>query len=442
MSARKSLVIAVLLLVALVMAALFIPGGADEGDAQLLVLSPHADEIKEEFKRAFADWSEQNLGERVVIKWLDTGGSMSQQQAVMTRFEESPDGIDVDVYFGGGVDPFVLFKQKGYLAPVDLSDEILERIPRTHSGMELYDEDLQWFGACMSGFGIVYSPFVLDKQSMPPPQTWTDLTAPQYFSWVSAADPSDSGSMHMAFEIITQALGWEQGWSTLARICANCESVKPSASDVIMAISTNDVAAGMAIDYYALGAENAGFVLPEGLTVINPDGIGILKGAPNMKYARAFVEFVLSDTGQKLWILKAGAPGGPEQHTLYRLPMVPNFAEQFPQDQVARTEDAFAYDINFEFDSDKSSRRWNILGELWAARFVQPHDGLASAWEEVMQLPDDHPRRQALLAPPLTEEELMEMIPQWRDSPRFRNDVTTRWKTDAAALYERIGGDD
>jgi len=94
----------------------------------------------------------------------------------------------------------------------------------------------------------------------------------------------------------------------------------------------------MCIDYYGrFQAEAAaeagrpgrvGFVSARGETSINPDPIALLRGAPHRELAIEFMEFVLSDEGQKLWAFRRGTPGGPEQYTLRRLPIVPRLYDQ------------------------------------------------------------------------------------------------------------------
>src|SRR5262249_43334793 len=42
----------------------------------------------------------------------------------------------------------------------------------------------------------------------------------------------------------------------------------------------------------------------------------------------AFIDFVLSDDGQKLWGFRRGTPGGPERYTLRRLPIVPHLYDR------------------------------------------------------------------------------------------------------------------
>ena len=47
----------------------------------------------------------------------------------------------------------------------------------------------------------------------------------------------------------------------------------------------------------------------------------MFRGASNPELATRFIEFILSPEGQKLWGLKAGAPGGPEKMALRNMPL-------------------------------------------------------------------------------------------------------------------------
>ena len=51
----------------------------------------------------------------------------------------------------------------------------------------------------------------------------------------------------------------------------------------------------------------------------------MLRGAPHPEIALAFIEFVLSPDGQKLWNYRVGTPGGPEKFALRRLPVRKDF---------------------------------------------------------------------------------------------------------------------
>jgi len=329
------------------------------------------------------------------------------------------------------------------LAPCDLPEDVIGPIPQTYSGMEVYHPDRLWFGACLAGFGIMYNKPVLEMLDLPEPATWADLARPEYFTWVASADPRQSGSMHMVYEIILQAYGWEKGWEVVTRIGANCRGFTSQASDVPKDVSAGEAACGMAIDLYALraiaeaGSDRLAFVLPQGLTVVNPDAIAMLKGAPHREVACLFIQFVLSEHGQKLWVLRVGAPGGPRKHQLYRLPLIPGFARRFGDDAVV-TFDPFEFEGGVEFDPDKKNLRWRILNDLLGACVIDVRDELSAAWRRLKDLPDTDPRRRKLLSPPVSEDELLELAREKWDDPAFRAQTKSDWSRDASVRYRRL----
>ena len=229
----------------------------------------------------------------------------------------------------------------------------------------------------------------------------------------------------------------------MARIGANCRGFTSQANDVPKDVSAGEAACGMAIDLYALraiaevGDERLGFHLPQNLTVVNPDGIAMLKGAPNADVARLFIEFVLSERGQKLWILRAGAPGGPVTNQLYRLPVIPGLVRRFGSDSVV-TLDPFKFKGGMQFDSVKTSRRWRILNDLLGAWIIDVHGELTAAWKRLRELPADDPRVQELFAPPISEEEFMKLAGAPWSEPAIRAETIARWSQQARDRYRRL----
>ncbi len=269
--------------------------------------------------------------------------------------------------------PFCSSRKRDCFNRPGIAPAVIDRIPPTFSGIELYDRDRQWFGACLSGFGIIHNKKVLETLKLPAPREWADLAAPRYFSWVGSGDPRSSGSVHMAYEIILQAYGWEKGWSIILRMAGNIRNFSRAASDVPKDTALGEIACGLAIDVYAwrqvaeAGAERIGFILPEGLTVINPDGIAILKGAPHAELAAKFIEFTLSDAGQRLWVLRKGAPGGPKEYELGRMPVIPGFAKAFGREAAVpfdpfEWKGGFIYDARERFQALDAHQRPDRLG--------------------------------------------------------------------------------
>jgi len=412
---------------------------------KLVIISPHWEGIRTEFGRAFSEWTARNEGFSTEVEWLDLGGTSDALRYVRNEFERSPRGIDIDLFFGGGIAPYLLLSGANLLSRCDVPDDVLSAIPPTIAGIPVYDAGHRWFGAALAGFGIIYNKKVLQLMGLPEPQTWEDLASPRYFTWVGSGDPRSSGSMHMAYEIILQAYGWDRGWSVVARIGANVRSFSRSAAQVPKDTAVGEVACGMAIDAYAgrqvaqVGEDLMGFRLPQGLTVVNPDAIAILKGAPHRELAGLFIRFVLSEEGQRLWVLKPGVEGGPQTFVLGRSSVIPGLPRRYGQRAAVHFE-PYSYRGEFVFDSEKSNRRWRALNDLLGAVIIDAHDDLASAWRALNRRPLDDPLLRELLEPPVSEQELLRLARDRWDHAEFRARTITQWAMEARARYRRLAG--
>ncbi len=251
-----------------------------------------------------------------------------------------------------------------------------ELLPATRGG-ELWRSDT-FFSTAISTFGICFNEDRLrDLGIETPPARWEDLADPRYARQLGVADPTKSGSIAKAFELIIhqqcyiairaagfsdddiehnevaiaqaalppgvmpegvpaayqRALedGWLAGIRLVQRIGANGRYFTDSASKVPIDVSAGEAAAGIAIDFYSRfqaqnaldenGRERMGFITPEGGSGASGDPISLLRGAPNREIAVRFIEFVLSEDGQKLWAYKPGTPGGPVKYALRRIPI-------------------------------------------------------------------------------------------------------------------------
>jgi hypothetical protein len=299
------------------------------------------------------------------------------------------------------------------------------------------------------GFGIVYNRRVLDLQQLPTPRTWADLTAPEFRSWVGLADPRQSGSSHMAVEIILQAYGWEPGWEIVTLMGANIKAFSRLASDVPKDVSLGEVACGPCIDTYAYaqmaftGRDVLGYVMPEGLTVANPDGIAILKGAPHREAARLFVEFAVSETGQRLLMAPIGREGGPRQFRFSRMSVLPGLYDTLGDDCVVPV-DPFEMKAALRYDSARGSARWKVVNDLFGTQIIENHGLLEEAWSAVGAVGDE--RRRAALAArlgamPVGESEAMRLTDgTWSDAVA-RNRALLEWSNFAREKYETVARD-
>jgi ABC-type Fe3+ transport system substrate-binding protein len=413
------------------------PGIAD----RLVLISPHWEGIQDEFERAFKIHYQHETGRAVELEWLDVGGTSETLRFIRSEFKSKPSGIGIDLLFGGGLDPYLALKRAGLLESYALPEKLLRRIPPRLGGIPLYDPGFTWYGATLAGFGIMYNKPVLRLAKLPVITTWEGLAAPVAFTWVGTADPRKSGSAHMAYEIMLQAYGWEKGWKIITAIGANTRKFTNSASQVPKDVAIGEVAYGLAIDFYAWaqvdesGANNIGFVMPDNLTIINPDCIGILKGAPNPQVAKAFVRFVLSEDGQKLWLLKKGRPHGPQRFQLNRFSVLPALYRKVKSQDTAVQFNPFAWRSDFVFDSAVGSVRWGIVNDLIGVLIIDQKSLLDQAWSAALAGGLTEAEWNGLVAMPITEKEAMYLArKKWRD-PAFRNQKLNEWAVFARNKY-------
>lgn len=418
------------------------PSNITELPAQKLILvSPHSEGVRTEFARAFSDWTAKNRGYQTQFEWLDVGGTSEGIRYVKSEFARKPDGIDVDLFFGGGMDPYFQFKAANLLQVCTVPSNILSEIQGDLDGVELYDPDHYWFGTCLGAFGIIYNKRVFEWLHIPEPTTWSDLADPRLYSWVGSGDPRSSGSIHMAYEVILQADGWELGWSNLLAMCANTRNFSRSAAEVPKDTALGEVACGTAVDVYAWrqiaeSGDRMRYVLPKGRTIIGPDCIAVLKGAPHAELAADFIAFALSESGQKLWYMKKGTPDGPVEFELSRMPILAGRVAK-AGDQASVRMDPFANrGAYFTYNPTLGSQRWGILNDLIGACMIDTLPELRAAWLHVQSSNASPHAIQTLLTPPLAASNLSTLADsQWND-PAFRSKTKAAWSEAARTRYQ------
>jgi ABC-type Fe3+ transport system substrate-binding protein len=357
------------------------PGGqgsalpTSQSNTQLVIVSPHADSIRSEFERAF-----KTKHPEVSIQWINPGGSSDLLRFVLDQYKgkaDKNDGIGADIFFGGGPESFMELEEQGLLQklPSDYG------VPVALNGVPLRGKNNDWVGAVLSGFGILYNKQIATRDGLPVPVTWADLGNPKLRDRIELADPRKSGSAHVAYEIILQTNGWDAGWKVLSALSGNARAFVDSSSQLVNDVSSGEAVFAPAIDFYArakvaaAGTDKIGYIEPKGQSVVTPDPIGVLRGAKNKKLAEAFVAFVLSPAGQKLWFLPAGAAGGPQQEALYRMPILPSLFQPLPKNSLV-TNDPFAVKNARTYQSKRAASRRQVLGDLIGAILIDNHDAL------------------------------------------------------------------
>ena len=333
--------------------------------------------LESEYVASFQNYWTNKLGRpwSTDVQAAVANGRLPQDASPATRearaaFLASNVSCGIDVFFGGGSYDFIRQADAGRLVDSGLlqlhpdwfGDQV---IPQSYTGEIYWDKQGLWLGCVLSSYGMVYNLDALARLGFTdPPHEWTDLQDPRYQGELALSDPTKSSSMAKAFEnIIQQQIheewarlaratgrpraeleneairrGWDNGLRVLQRLGANARYFTDTSQKPPIDVMQGNSAVGICIDFYGReqeqsveersGRKRLGYFSPPDGTVLSPDPIALLRGAADRAAAVAFIEYVLSMEGQKLWNLKPGTPGGPSRYALRRLPIRRDFYEE------------------------------------------------------------------------------------------------------------------
>lgn len=193
-----------------------------------------------------------------------------------------------DVLWGGGADSLAAFKE--HFAPyVCANDDVIDAAYKDPNGL--------WIGESPLPMVIFYNKELLDKDGLAIPQTWEDLTKPEWKGKIAYCLPSKSGSAYT--QLCTMMLahgGKEDGWDFVKKLYDNLDGkIVDSSGKCHKMVKDGEFYVGLTIEKSAVkyeGDETVGFVYPQDGTSAVPDGVALVKGAPNEENAKLFIDFV------------------------------------------------------------------------------------------------------------------------------------------------------
>jgi iron(III) transport system substrate-binding protein len=409
----------------------------------VVIISPHNESIRTEFQEGFSRWHSEHFGSPAKVDWRDVGGTTEALRFVSSEFASKPGGIGIDIFFGGGPEPYLFLADKGLVQAYRPPAEVMAGIPQNHGGVEIYDPEFRWFGAALSSFGILENTRVQRLTGLPFIEKWIDLTRPELFGWVGAGDPRKSGSMNTMYETLLQFYGWEKGWDILNRIGGNVRRFDLYSTSTAKDVTLGETAYGLAIDFYGFtqvaigGRTNVAFVLPKDFTALNADGIAILKGAPNLLTAQRFIDFTLGVPGQKLWFVEKGRPGGAVHESIDRMCVRPAFYTEL-KDVSNIQFSPFELESAFHYDSQLARERRDVVAALIGALLVDTHDELKQAWSALLKRGSTAEDLARFATVPITEAAAMSLAKnQWKN-PAIRTRLKIDWQSWAQEKYRKI----
>lgn len=362
----------------------------------LVVVTSYPPSFFEPFRAAF---ERANAGIRVSIVQRNTASA--------SRFVIEKADVPADVFWASATDAFELLKRNGSLRPIAARQT---GAPAKVFGYPVNDPEGYYLGFALSGYGFVYNPSHLAQNRLPVPKDWRDLLSPVYSGQIGITTPSRSGTTHLIVEALLQTYGWEEGWAMLSQLGGNLSTVTARSFGVASGVAQRRFSIGITIDFLASTPDFAGagnvFVQPPD-TVFVPASIAILSRARNVPAAERFVDFVLSEAGQKLLLSPAIA----------RIPVSPTLSNG-----LLPRENGDSLLKSSGFDATLSARRYGLVNLIFDDYIVRRRATLARLWKraadlEAMEINDAQRlsmlarARRLLATPPLSASEIEHVAP-------------------------------
>ncbi|HTM94234.1 MAG TPA: extracellular solute-binding protein, partial [Croceibacterium sp.] len=192
-----------------------------------------------------------------------------------------------DVIWGTSAD--LLKQNKAHFQPYAAKER--DAVPAAYR-----DPDDLWIGTNLQILTINQN-----TQSIPAadgPKSWADLLNPKWKGKIAYTNPANSGSSYVTATYLVSLWGDnEAAWQKLGALIANTKVLSRSTL-VFNGNGNGEFPLGISLEYAGyLWAHNGAPVkvtYPTEGTVVLPEGIAIIKGAPNLDAAKQLVDFIES----------------------------------------------------------------------------------------------------------------------------------------------------
>src|SRR3989442_2403180 len=323
-------------------------------ESELALITPVSKFIHDAALKAFADYAKEKWNVPVKVSAIPAGTPVAYGRIV--EWKGKP---EVDIFWGGESALFEKLAEQKLLQKVEISREVWEAIPASIGKprpIPLKDKDGFWVGTALEPYGLVYHPKKFQRLGIPEPREWDDLLNPKLKGEVAQCAPTRSSSSNATYEVILSMYGEDKGWEWLRKLAANTGHFTARSRDVPTVVAKGEYSAGFAVpSYMAFEEKLAGFelkfVAPKN-AFVTPEPMAILAGARNPKAARAFIEFLLTERGQKVFMERG------------LFPITPRYKVQGPPGSTAEMAVEVTGGVRSYFDREVS----NVYDDAGAAR--------------------------------------------------------------------------
>lgn len=258
-------------------------GPASPRTDRLVVYSPHGKEMLGEYEKAF-----EAANPTIDVQWMDMGG-----QDAYDRIRTERSNPQADLWWGGDSPTFSRAASEGLLEPFR---------PSWADAVNPADRDSldRWYATYRTPEVILFNTRTVAEAERP--TDWDDLIDPRWKDRIIIRYPLASSTMRTIWAaLILRQPTIEDGYAWLARLDMNTRTYAADPTQLYLKVAREegDVSLWNMPDTEIQTEINGypfGFAVPASGTPLLNDGIAIVAGSDNLEHARAFYEFVTTDS--------------------------------------------------------------------------------------------------------------------------------------------------
>lgn len=281
----------------------------------------------------------------IEVKWVrDSTG------IITAKLLAEKDNPQADVIWGLAATSLLLMKGEGMLEPY------------APAGLEKLDSKFRdkadppaWVGMDAWVAAICFNTVEGEKNGLPLPTSWEDLTKPVYQGHVAMPNPNSSGTGFLDVSSWLQIFGEEGGWSYMDRLHENIRYYTHSGSKPCKDAARGEVPIGVSFAFRGAKSKADGAPLE---IIIPSEGIGwdmeaaaIVKGTDHEAAAKTLMDWLITEEANKMYN---------EGYAVVAIPALAKPVEYFP-DGILNA----MIDNDFEWAARNRER---ILSE-WQSRY-------------------------------------------------------------------------
>ncbi|WP_462382545.1 putative 2-aminoethylphosphonate ABC transporter substrate-binding protein [Pseudomonas sp. Marseille-QA0892] len=162
-----------------------------------------------------------------------------------------------------------------------------------------------WVGMDVWAAAICFNTVEAEKQGLPKPTKWEDLTNPVYRGKIVMPNPASSGTGYLDVSAWLQMFGEQRGWAYMDKLHSNIGQYTHSGSKPCKQAAAGEFPIGISFEYPAIQLKRKGapldIVLPEEGLGWEIEATAIIKGTPHLDAARKLADFSASPGAMNLY---------------------------------------------------------------------------------------------------------------------------------------------